>query len=294
MKVLFVAVFTPNSTNVSQSRGFKQNGCDVYEYDYRQRLADLGNNITKRDDDLINEVNNFKPELVIFSKCNQMHYRVVDECNKVSKTCMWYMDSTDNFNNELIEKIKRCSYNVVGIPGMVHHFKKFNEKSYFVDQCPDEKMNFMLNDFQYKNDVVFIGNINSITHSDRRRYLQSVPMIKHVNNVNGLEHNRMVNETKININFSHTDGNGASVRIYKILASGGFLMTTPWVEDYMESSFTPGEDFIVFNNEIELKESINYYLKNENERNKIRLSGYNKVQEYLPKYWAKKIIDLYE
>jgi spore maturation protein CgeB len=293
MKLLFVAVFTPNSTNVSQSKGFKDNGCEVYEYDYRQRLSELGNNISHRDDDLIKTVNEWKPDLVVFSKCNQMHFRVVDELNKVSKTCMWYMDSTDNFNQELVEKIKRCTYTVVGIPGMVAHCKRFNKNSYFVDQCPDVDMNFMLEDFDYTHDVTFIGNIASSTHADRRKYIQAVGC-EHINGKFGLEHNKIVNESKINLNFSHTDGNGASVRIYKILAAGGFLMTTPWVSEYMNTSFTPGEDFVLFNNEQELKEKIDYYLKNEDERNKIRLCGYNKVQQYLPKSWAKKIIDIYE
>jgi len=291
MKILTIGVFTnPNSTNVSQSRGFKDLGCEVREYDYRYKLLINNNNVTLRDDDLIKVINKFKPNITIFSKCNNMHYRVVEAANKVGESVLWYMDATNNFDQELKEKIKRCSVAIHGIPGIVEHSLILNPNSFFVDQCPDDKMNFMLDDFEYKYDVTFIGQIgNGSTHSDRKKYLDSVGF-KHFNNVYGLEHNRIVNESKINLNFSHTDGTGASVRIYKILASGGFLMTTPWVKKYMDESFTINKDFVIFNDETELKDKIDYYLSNEEERNKIRLNGYNTVQKYLPKNWAKKII----
>jgi spore maturation protein CgeB len=289
MKILFVAVFTPNSTNVSQSRGFKDNGCEVYEYDYRNRLNVL-RSVEKRDNELINLIHSYKPNITVFSKCNNMGGRVVDEANKVGKTVLWYMDATGNFDNELKYKIKKSTVAVHGIPGMVKYSKEYNYNSFFIDQCPDEKMNFMLDDFEYKYDVTFIGQIsNVVTHTDRKKYLNSVGF-KHFNNVYGLEHNKIVNESKINLNFSHTDGTGASVRIYKILASGGFLMTTPWVKKYMEKSFTINKDFVIFTNEKDLKEKINYYLNNENERNEIRLCGYNTVQKYLPNSWASRII----
>ena len=76
MKIIFVAVFTPNSTNVSQSRGFKDNGYEVLEYDYRSKLHKLGG-VKNRDNDLIKKVHTLKPDMVVFSKCNNMHHRVI-------------------------------------------------------------------------------------------------------------------------------------------------------------------------------------------------------------------------
>jgi len=292
MKILFIGVFTnPHSTNVSQSSGFKSIGCEVYEYDYRYRLSMLRNNVHNRDEELIRLIHSYKPDITLFSKCNNMNGRVVDEANKVGKTILWYMDATNNFDSELQYKIKKSTIAVHGIPGVVEHSLKHNPNSIFIDQCPDSKMNFMLEEFDYKYNTTFIGQIGGEpTHSDRRRYLNNVGF-KHFNGVYGLEHNKIVNESKINLNFSHTDGTGASVRVYKILASGGFLMTTPWVGEYMEKSFTIDKDFVIFKNENELKEKIDFYLNNENKRNEIRLNGYNTVQQYLPNNWAKKIVD---
>jgi len=293
MKVLFVAVFTPNSTNVAQSRGFKENGCEVYEYDYRARLGAL-RNINRRDDELINLAKSFEPDLIIFSKCNQMHYRVIDACNKISKTCLWYMDAMNNFDDELVEKAKRCDYFISGVEGVTPHAEKYCDNTIFINQCPDDAMNFMLDEFNYVDDATFIGSVDSSKiHGDRKRYVDILknkfPGFKAYNGIYGLEHNEIVNQSKINLNFSPTDATGVSVRIYKILASGGFLMTTPWVN--LEETFTIDENIVIFNDENELIDKVNFYLNNEDERNRIRLNGYKLAQKFLPKEWAKKIIN---
>lgn len=293
MKIVFVAVFTPNSTNVSQSRGFKENGVDVIEFDYRNIASELGS-MNKRDDKLIELCKNEKPDLVVFSKCNMMHYRVVDEINKVSKTCMWYMDAMHNFNNELIQKSVRVNYFISGVEGVTDFASKYCDNTIFVNQCPDDKMNFMLENFSYKDDITFIGSSDSSKiHNNRKTYInflnKNFNNFKHYNGVYGLEHNKIVNESKINLNFSPTDSTGVSVRIYKILASGGFLMSTPWKD--LEKTFKVDRDIVIFNNETELQEKINFYLNNEDKRNDIRMNGYKKVAQYLPKRWAKKIIN---
>lgn len=296
MKILFVAVFTPNSTNVSQSRGFKQNGCGVIEFDYRKIAGQYG--IKRRDELLIETCRKEIPDLVLFSKCNNMHYSVVEECNKYSKTALWYMDAMNNFNNELIQKIKRCNYFFCGVEGVMEHAEKYNNNCIFVHQCPDDEMNFKIlpldGEIEYNDDITFIGSADSSKiHNDRLKYINMLKSefsgFKHYNGVYGLRHNEIVNQSKINLNFSPTDATGVSVRIFKILASGGFLMTTPWLN--MEKTFTTGKDIVIFNNEEELKEKIRYYLENEEERKQISFSGYAKVQNYLPNSWAKKIID---
>lgn len=291
MKILFVGVFHPFSTNVAQARGFKECGHEVIEYDYRAVASRIG--ISGRDNHLIALCQNEKPNVIIFSKCNQMHYKVVDECNKVSKTVMWYMDALHNFDLELQEKIKRCTICISGVGLVLDEMAKINSNSFYVDQCPDDQMNFMLDDFEYKYDVSFIGHIGGGIHGDRLHYKQATGF-NHFTNVYGLEHNKIVNESRINLNFSPTDKSGASVRLYKILAAGGFLLTTPWNEKWMKESFTVGKDFDIFTNEAELKQKIDFYLTNEDKRNEIRLHGHQTVQQYLPKSWANKIVKIIE
>jgi hypothetical protein len=283
--VLFVGVFTPHSTNVAQARGFLKAGCSVYEYDYRDRAKSLGD--SRRDDDLISTVKQTQPDIVVFSKCNQMHYRVIDECNKYSKTILWYMDAMNNFDQELIEKIKRVNWFINGIEGVVPHGMEYNKNTVFLAQCPDEEMNFPLS-IECKYDTTFIGNIQpNNTHSDRMQYFEEVGF-NHFDNVHGLEHNKVVNASKINLNFAHTSTNGASVRVFKILAAKSFLLTTPW--DGMEEMFTVGKHLDIFTTPEELKDKISYYINNEAERLQICNRGHELVQKYMPTQWAKEII----
>ncbi|MAH44344.1 hypothetical protein CMI37_00850 [Candidatus Pacearchaeota archaeon] len=289
-KVLFVGVFAPNSTNVAQARGFEHAGCEVHTYDYRERFSKLGI-VKMRDNELIKLCEEKSPNLVIFSKCNQMHHRVVDECNKHAKTVLWYMDALNNFNTELIEKVKRVSHFICGIDGVVPHGKEHNPNTVFLPQCPDEEMNFMLENIEYKHDATFIGNISpqTGTHGDRLKYKTEVGFT-HLEGVYGKEHNKVVNESKINLNFAHTSTAGASVRVFKILASGGFLLTTPW--EGMEELFTVGEDLDTFESPQELREKIDFYLNNEQKRDEIRLNGHKTVQKFMPTNWAQSILSI--
>jgi len=289
-KVLFVGVFTPNSTNVSQARGFEHAGCEVYTYDYRERFSKLGI-VKMRDNELIKLCEEKSPDLVIFSKCNQMHHRVVDECNKHAKTVLWYMDALNNFNTELIEKVNRVNHFICGIDGVVPTGKEHNPNTVFLPQCPDEEMNFMLENIEYKHDATFIGNMSphTGTHSDRLKYKNEVEFT-HLEGVYGKEHNKVVNESKINLNFAHTSTAGASVRVFKILASGGFLLTTPW--EGMEELFTVGKDLDTFESPQELREKIDFYLNNEQKRDEIRLNGHKTVQKFMPENWAQSIISI--
>jgi hypothetical protein len=220
-----------------------------------------------------------------------MASRVVDAANLVGSSVLWYMDGMNNFNAELIEKIKKVSYFVGGIEGVVREALKYNPNSTFIPQCPDDKMNYPLSDCDSKYNVTFIGNVRTPTgtHTDRQKYLDTVKF-QHFENVHGLEHNLVVNQSKINLNFSHTSTQGTSVRLYKILAARGFLLTTPWKG--MDDLFTPGKDFDIFTSPAELQEKIRYYLRNENKREQIRAHGFNTVQQYMPKNWARSIISL--
>jgi len=289
-KMIFVGVFTvPTSTNISQARGFSSIGYDVIEYDYRDRLRVLGNN-NDRDDELIDIVRTEQPEFILFSKCNNMHYRVIEECNKYTKTCLWYMDASHNYNNELIEKIKRSTISVCGVEEIKEMMEKENKNSFFVHQCPDEKYNYKIEDCEKIYDTMFIGSMSSSMHVDRKKYLDEVGF-NYKNGVYNEQHNLTVNQTKINLSFAPVDGSGVSVRLYKLMASGGFVLTTPW--NGMEETFTIGKHLDVFTNSEELKEKINFYLENEELREEIANNAHDLANSnFLPDSWASKISEL--
>lgn len=279
MKVLFVAVFNYNSTNVSQADGFRKNGCEVIEFNYREIAARFGDR--ERDEILIRLCWDQKPDVVVFSKCNEIAHRVVSECNRVSKTVLWYMDTmNDNYNSSLVEKIKLCTYTFCAIWDSYLAAKKVGgDKVFFLQEGYDHLSNYPI-ETPYLYDVCFIGGLRN-----RRHEYHKAIGFKVIQNAYGKEHSLIVSQTKINLNF--TEG-GTSDRTYKVLASRGFLLTEPWVS--MENDFTVGQDFDVFTNVEELKNKIKYYLVHEDERLKIAEHGYQTVQKFDRINWAKKII----
>ena len=290
MKMILVGVFSnPFSTNHAHARGFEANGVEVVQYDYRERLKLLDDDIARRDDELIQKTKEEKPDVVFFSKCNNMSHRVLDEVNKLRQTILWYMDASNNYDQELQEKIARASLCVSGLEDITHKMKKLNPNSIFVHQCPDELDNFKKPDAEKKLDALFIGNMGTSIHSDRKNYLDKVGF-HHRTGVFGKAHNALVNQTKVNLNFAPTDSAGCSVRLYKIMAAGGFVLTTPWRG--ISKTFQVGEHLDTFSTPEELKRKIEFYVQNDEERERIALNGYKLVHSrFMPKQWAKIILD---
>jgi hypothetical protein len=279
MKIIFAAVLNPNSTNVSQADGFRRNNCEVLEFNYREIAVKYGD--YERDRQLIQLCQDEKPDAVIFSKCNEIMSWVVDECNKISKTILWYMDTMNaNYNEMLIEKIKKCNLIFCSIWDSYIAAKQVGgDKVFFLQEGYDHLCNYPI-DLPYLYNVSFIGNLRN----NRFEYHNAInfPVIK----AYGIEHSKVVSQTKINLNF--TEG-GTSDRTYKVLASKGFLLTEPWTS--MENDFMVGQDLDIFINIEELRNKIKYYLEYENERLKIAEHGYKTVLKFDRINWAKKILE---
>lgn len=286
MKILHVAVFTPQSTNVWQADAFESLGHDVVRYDYRQKAKDLdgklGNENPKRDDDLILFCRKEKPDIILYSKCNQMDVRVVEGCGKIGKTVLWYMDFQDNINAELIQKMKKSNYVFCGRWHGVEEGKKHNKNVYKICEGYDPKVHFP-RDIPKTRDISFIGNMRSY----RERFRKTVNFDV-ITNAYNEEHAKVVSETKINLNF--TEGDGTSDRSYKILAAGGFLLSSTWKN--IEEDFEVGKDLITFTTPSTFKECINYYLNHKEEREKIAQHGYETVKQYDNIHYASSIIEV--
>lgn len=280
MKILFVAVFNYNSTNTSQADGFRKNGCEVIEFNYREVAVRIGN--YERDKQLVALCEKEKPDAVVFSKCNEIYSWVVDECNKHSKTVLWYMDPANaNFNYALEQKIKLCTLTFCALQEPLKAAQKISgDRVHFLREGYDQTSDYP-RDLPYKHNYCFIGN----PRNERQKYVDAlkIPVIQ---NAYGNEHAEIVSQTKINLNF--TEG-GTSDRTYKVLASRGFLLTQPW-ED-MEDDFKIGEDLDTFESIAELKDKIDFYLVNEYRRLEIAEHGYQTVQKFDRVNWAKQILE---
>lgn len=86
------------------------------------------------------------------------------------------------------------------------------------------------------------------------------------------------NNSKININTTlrsiHT---GIPLRAIDIMAAGGFLLTDYQLE--LAELFVEGEDMVIYYDEEDMMNKIEYYLKNDYEREQIAASGKKKINQ---------------
>lgn len=84
--------------------------------------------------------------------------------------------------------------------------------------------------------------------------------------------------SKINLNITIPSiETGVPLRVFDILAYGGFLLTSYTSE--LDEMFDVGKDLVTFKSVDECVELCEYYLKHEDERRKIAENGYKKVHE---------------
>ena len=85
--------------------------------------------------------------------------------------------------------------------------------------------------------------------------------------------------SNINLNITlKSIRTGIPERILDIMGAGGFLITNYQAE--MEDYFQAGEDYDYYGDIEELNEKVEFYLKNPQIREKIAVSGYEKIGKF--------------
>jgi len=273
MKVVFAAKFNKNSTNVSQSNAMRRQGIELVEFE----IGVMG-----YDDRLIEVCRREKPQLLLLSKCQGMNNRVIGEIQAMGIKCfLWFMDPLFTFNRfpEMAERVRLCDHSFFTIWEALEGALNISKKCSFLREGFDSDIDYP-RVLEYERDVAFIGNLRK----GRYHYYEG-SNFDLITTAYGDMHAKVVSSTKINLNF--TDG-GAQDRVYKVMASGGFLLTEPWAR--IEDDFEIGVDLDVFTTPEELNDKILYYLENDEVREMIAKNGYKKVICFSRDEWCLEII----
>ena len=285
MKILYIGVFDSNrkSTNTSQLLSLKRAGAQVSGYNYKDKAEKLG--FVERDRDLVNLVRSRDFDLVLYSKCNLLSYDVFENIKQQTTTAMWFMDPLQTYDAEMREKTKLVDHFYCDKMNVLREALKVNPQSHRVCEGYDEDVDRPVEDVNKVYDVSFIGGI----YGDRMTYISSMNRpVKIITNAYAKEHAVSVARSKINLNLCTS--RGASDRVYKIMAAGGFLITDDW--DGRKEDFVDGEDLVIFNDIEDLNKKIEYYLSNSAAADKIASTGHKKVQRFTRLNWAQDIIRL--
>ena len=96
-----------------------------------------------------------------------------------------------------------------------------------------------------------------------------------------------MSSSKISLNFhGHTVQSGGNMRTFEIPATG----TLQIIDRYHHHWFVERKEIISFDSIHDLKDKINYFLKNDNERVEIALSGQKRA--YLDHTYKNRVSDL--
>ena len=281
MKIMYAAVFTETSTNTPQAKAFEKLGHEVIRYDFKEKLKEFGEG-TLRDENIINTCVSEKPDLLLFSKGIGIDISVIITCQDICPVVLWYMDPMVNVDEELLEKIDKVNFIFYTAPTVFNKLKEKNKNSYLIHEGYEPTIHKFYDKIDKVYNVSFIGALKE----HRSQYHQSYNFNCFSDKYNR-DHCKVINQTRINLNFTN-NREGTSDRAYKIMGSGGFLLTEYWND--LEKDFKPDHDLVIFTNENEFKEKIEEYLKNWQKRKSIARNGLNTVQKYTVEEWAKFII----
>lgn len=236
----------------------------------------------------------FQPDLVFCSRTKALteQVKMIKEKFENVITCMWNVDTRTKIKkwSHLFPLIKQCNYHFVPDTGTIPQWKEINSNTFWLpqglqDEVYDKPKKITDEDhIKYSCDVSFAGSVSS-PHENRNSFLNAIKEMEinykfwgcyGIRQVYNEEHNKMVACSKINLALSGWPSNGkyTSVRNYKIMGAGGFLlelyregMDEIFPMDVMDCYYSP--EWLIT--------KIKYWLKHEEERKEITENGYKWV-----------------
>ena len=241
MKIMYAAVFTETSTNTPQAQAFEKLNHSLVKFDINPELNVIQENQTKVEntikkldqvDRLIETCQVENPDLLLLSKGKGLDLRVVERCQKVCPVAVWYMDPMINVDEELLQKIDKADFIFYTAPTVYKKLKDRNSKSFLIQEGYDPKIHRFYDKIDKVYNVSFLGALKE----HRNQYYNFYNFNCFSDKYNA-DHCKIINQTRINLSFTN-NREGTSDRAYKIMGSGGFLLTEPW--DDLENDFKIG------------------------------------------------------
>lgn len=246
--------------------------------------------------DSYKKAHDFKPDLIFCSRTQALTWQVaaIKARLKNAIACVWNVDTRTNIRKwaHLFPLIKHCDYHFIPDTGTISQWKKINPNTFWLpqglqDEVYDRPKEIIDEDkAKYSCDVSFAGSAKG-PHKNRGHFLGAIKEMEisykfwgcyGARQVYNEEHNKMAFLSKINIAISGWIGNGkyTSVRNYKILGAGGFLLERQregiheiFPENVIKYYTTP-EDLV---------KKIRYWLDHDLGRRQIAGVGYKWVRE---------------
>ena len=285
MNVLLLFPITDGQTGLAIKRAFEQLGHRVIAIDAKLEPQNSYLMSMQLDFDIVfcSRTKELAPEVEKIKK------RLPD-----AKTCVWNVDTRHSINewSHLFPLIRACDYYFVVADKLIPQWRTINQNTYWLPQGLQDETYGRPGTLtekdreKYACDAVFAGSCTG-HHKSRAPYLKAIERMGidfrqwgclDVPRVYNEEHNKMVALSKINIACSGWPENGkySSVRNYKILGAGGFLL-----ELYREGIYDifPPDTLDCYSTPQELREKVRHWLDHKETREEIAQRGYEWVHK---------------
>ena len=238
----------------------------------------------------------FKPDLVFCSRTYQLTEDVatIKKWFKDAIICMWNVDTRNSIHEwaHLFPLIRLCDYYFVVASNLIPEWQKINANTFWLPQGVQNEVYDKPKEItdgdrkKYECDISFAGSCTDY-HKWRIPYLAAIERMgldfkiwgcRKNPKVYNEEHNKMASLSKINFTYSgwHENGKYVSVRNFKIMGAGGFLLE--YKQDKVFEVMPPDVSDCYTSVE-DLVEKIRYWLIHERERKEVAEKGYKWVHK---------------
>ncbi len=294
---------------------FKQLGHQTRAFDYRAyKLQHLPLTNTLLNSLMVKHANSWKPDLVVVNKGESILPGTIDKIRKHgARAVNWNPDEPFGIL-QAFNKIKNIAeydafftYDTQYLEGL----KEINPKSYHLPAGADpfyaHKEQIPLDERKYPAELCMIGTAYPNRIKLLEKYKEHSMRIagpgwskspidmgkQSLSYVDNIEMVKLFNESKIVLNPYGASKNFIcpNPRTFEIPASRSFELTDMprEVKDY----FAPKKEIVVYKDEKEFGELVDYYLENDEEREKIANAGYKRVlKEHTMKHRVEKMLEI--
>ena len=251
------------------------------------------------------ETKGFDVAFFQYQREGQIPFEAIDTIPKDIIKIAWSGDVRNNVFDWQIELSKHMDIITFSSGETTNQMKEYADNSYWFDIWYDDDI-FHPVKTEKDIDIVFMANnYSQFPLSDYREKVVKFLRDKYGDrakvygngwghrsdgemNANQPKQNEIYNRSKIAINLSNFEhGNYSSDRILRAMGSGCFVLSH-W---YPKMPFKNHKHLAVFRDLTDLEYKINYFLKNEIRREKMRTLGYYFVRKYWSKYGVKDRIE---
>lgn len=261
---------------------------DVYLYD----------TVNPQEKNFAKVVESFQPDLIftcLTGNSDITPYEPIDEIKNITekgqiKTFNWFCDDTwrfHTFSKYICKQFTACSTPEYSY---LNEYKKIGYSNIILGQWHSNENFYIQNEKKFN--VGFSGGLTNV----RNNFLQKLN--KSISYISGCSYEDMMSfysSCKIGLNLTVNDNDvdkkrQMKLRIFEITNANALLMTEN-VQN-IEMYFEPNKEIICFENEIDCREKIEYFLQNDYAISEIAQKARNRfLKEHTSKIRLKSIID---